>query len=25
LKQRAESGGRQTFSQGRDHAAGDED
>ena len=25
LKQRAKSGGRQTFSEGRDHAAGDED
>jgi hypothetical protein len=25
LKQRAESGGRKTFSEGRDHAAGDED
>ncbi len=25
LKQRAEGGGRQTFSEGRDHAAGDED
>ena len=25
LKQRAKGGGRQTFSEGRDHAAGDED